>query len=156
MVVHTHIPLWFLINNLMSLTCDRSVVFSGTLVSSINKTDCHDITRILLKVALNTINQPITWIPPLANHLKFKHQVHGPYKAGQVWFWTFNTFSILELFIPLFSLAGYGGICPNTFFHSFYLFFSQKLYICYEEKLNLLSKIIVFDNIYFPLVNNNF
>jgi hypothetical protein len=27
-------------------------------VSSINKTDRHDITEILLKVALNTINQP--------------------------------------------------------------------------------------------------
>jgi hypothetical protein len=29
----------------------------GTLVSSTNKTDCHDITEILLKVVLNTINQ---------------------------------------------------------------------------------------------------
>jgi hypothetical protein len=29
----------------------------GTSVSSINKTDHHDITEILLKVALNTINQ---------------------------------------------------------------------------------------------------
>jgi len=27
----------------------------GTLISSTNKTDCHDITEILLKVALNTI-----------------------------------------------------------------------------------------------------
>jgi hypothetical protein len=30
----------------------------GTLVSSTKKTDHHDITEILLKVALNTINQP--------------------------------------------------------------------------------------------------
>jgi len=29
---------------------------SGTPVSSTNRTDCHDITEILLKVALNTIN----------------------------------------------------------------------------------------------------
>ena len=29
----------------------------GTLVSSANKTDCHDITEILLEVVLNTINQ---------------------------------------------------------------------------------------------------
>jgi hypothetical protein len=29
----------------------------GTPVSSNNKTDCHDITEILLKVALNTIKQ---------------------------------------------------------------------------------------------------
>jgi hypothetical protein len=33
------------------------VVFSATPVSSTNKTDRHDITEILLKVALNTINQ---------------------------------------------------------------------------------------------------
>jgi hypothetical protein len=31
---------------------------SGTPVSSTNNTDCHDITEILLKVALNTITHP--------------------------------------------------------------------------------------------------
>jgi hypothetical protein len=31
-------------------------VFSGYSGFSTNKTDCHDITEILLKVALNTIN----------------------------------------------------------------------------------------------------
>jgi hypothetical protein len=31
----------------------------GTLVSSTNKFDRHNITEILLKVALNTINQTI-------------------------------------------------------------------------------------------------
>jgi hypothetical protein len=31
------------------------VVFSGFPVSSINETDSHDITEILLKLALNTI-----------------------------------------------------------------------------------------------------
>jgi hypothetical protein len=35
--------------------CQRLAV---TPVSSTNKTDCHDITEILLKMALNTINQP--------------------------------------------------------------------------------------------------
>jgi len=30
----------------------------GTSVSSTNKTDRHDMTEILLKVSLNTINQP--------------------------------------------------------------------------------------------------
>jgi len=33
--------------------------FPGTPVSSTNKTDSHDITEILLKVALNTINQTL-------------------------------------------------------------------------------------------------
>ena len=38
------------------MTCDRSVVFPGTPVSSTNKTDRHDIiTEILLKVTLNTL-----------------------------------------------------------------------------------------------------
>ena len=39
----------------LSLTCDMSVVFSGTLVSSPTKTDRHGVTEILLKVALNII-----------------------------------------------------------------------------------------------------
>jgi len=34
--------------------------FPGTLVSSTNKTNCHDIAEILLKVALNTITIIIT------------------------------------------------------------------------------------------------
>jgi len=34
----------------------------GTPVSSTNKTARHDITEILLKVAWNTINQPIYWM----------------------------------------------------------------------------------------------
>jgi hypothetical protein len=34
------------------------VFFPGTLVSTTNKTDRHDVTEIFLKVALNIINQP--------------------------------------------------------------------------------------------------
>jgi hypothetical protein len=37
------------------VTCGRSVVFSGYSGSSTNKTDHHDITEILMKVALYTI-----------------------------------------------------------------------------------------------------
>jgi hypothetical protein len=44
----------------LSVTCGRSVVFSGTLVSSTNKTDGHDVTEMLLKVVLNTITQTLT------------------------------------------------------------------------------------------------
>ena len=40
------------------MTCDRSVVFSG-YSSFLNYTDRHDIAEILLKVALDTINQSI-------------------------------------------------------------------------------------------------
>jgi hypothetical protein len=38
----------------------------GTLVSSTNKRDCHDITEILLKVALNTIT-PLSEYPKIQN-----------------------------------------------------------------------------------------
>jgi hypothetical protein len=38
----------------LSVACGRLVVFST------NKTDCHVITEILLKVALNTINYDMT------------------------------------------------------------------------------------------------
>ena len=37
----------------LSVACDKSVVFST------NKTDRYDKTEVLLKVALNTINQQI-------------------------------------------------------------------------------------------------
>jgi len=40
--------------DVVSSNLDRSTVFSG---SSINKTDRHDITEILFKVALKTIKQ---------------------------------------------------------------------------------------------------
>jgi hypothetical protein len=36
-------------------SCSKKVVSLSSSVSSTNKTDCHDITEILLKVALNTI-----------------------------------------------------------------------------------------------------
>jgi hypothetical protein len=41
----------------LRVTCDRSVLFPDLPVSSTNQTDHHDITEILLKVALNTIKQ---------------------------------------------------------------------------------------------------
>jgi len=51
----------------LSVTCDRSIVFSGY---STNKTDRHDITEMLLKVALNTIKQ--TNILDETGFLKYK------------------------------------------------------------------------------------
>jgi len=44
------------------VTCDRSVVFSGTPVSYTNRTDRYEITKILLKVALSTIYQTKPYI----------------------------------------------------------------------------------------------
>ena len=36
--------------------CQVWLFYLGTAVSSTNKTDCHDIAEILLKVAFSTIN----------------------------------------------------------------------------------------------------
>jgi hypothetical protein len=47
----------------------------GTPVSSTNKTDCHDITDILLKVALNTIKQT-------NNQTCIKRSLLGQRKSG--------------------------------------------------------------------------
>jgi hypothetical protein len=49
----------------------------GTPVSSTNKTDRHDITEILLKVALNTITQPLVTSSELlflVKHNRICHQ----------------------------------------------------------------------------------
>jgi hypothetical protein len=56
----------------------------GTLVSSTNKTDNHDITEILLKVALNTINQT------------------KPYKHDIFYKCIHSMLSVLEVFTILF------------------------------------------------------
>ena len=50
--------------SIMSVTCSKSVVFSGYPFSSTNKTDRHDITEIKLKVLLNTIILPHTHPSP--------------------------------------------------------------------------------------------
>jgi hypothetical protein len=48
----------------LSVTCDRSMVFFGYSCFPTNKTGCHDITEILLKVTLSTITLTLltgTW-----------------------------------------------------------------------------------------------
>jgi hypothetical protein len=59
------------------VTCGRLVVFSGYSGFLPNKTDRHDITEILLKVALNTINHKpdrITPITPMDTHTYLQRQ----------------------------------------------------------------------------------
>jgi len=62
----------------------------GPPVSSTNKTDCHDITERLLKVALNTINQtkprmffPFDFNGSLKNQvLPITSKISGPYDVN--------------------------------------------------------------------------
>ena len=46
-----------IIRSSLSVTCNKSVIFSGSSGFPSNKTDRHDITEILLKVALHPIIQ---------------------------------------------------------------------------------------------------
>jgi hypothetical protein len=41
---------------------NKNIMYHGNPVFSTDKTDCHDITEILLEVALNTISQPKQYI----------------------------------------------------------------------------------------------
>jgi hypothetical protein len=54
--IQTHI--YQIITEVCQLLATGRWFSPGTPVSSTNKTDYHDITEILLKVDLNTINQP--------------------------------------------------------------------------------------------------
>ena len=56
----------------------------GTPVSSINKTDRHYITKILLKVALNTINTNPTYIDK-RNSSNAVHQTSRPLSDMTIW-----------------------------------------------------------------------
>ena len=51
----------------------------GTLVTSNNKTDCHDITEVVLKVALNTINSQIQCNLPNRKQFTLHHIYYQPY-----------------------------------------------------------------------------
>jgi hypothetical protein len=54
------------------VTCDRSGFSPGTPVSSTNKTDRYDIAEILLKVALNTMNQTMPCTTELLLIIQFE------------------------------------------------------------------------------------
>jgi hypothetical protein len=81
----------------LSVTCDRSVVFSGTPVSSINKTDRHDITEILLKVALNTITLTPNQMN-LVNSLKTHRLATIIHKTTQL-LYMYNKYNSINIYI---------------------------------------------------------
>ena len=90
------------------MVCIGWLFSPGTPVSSTNKTDCHNITEILLKVVLNTIYQP-------TNQFLRQNGV-GPWKFTIIfstWTWSISaSFIILQKLICLFSfIAWYHSPC---------------------------------------------
>jgi hypothetical protein len=55
------------------------VVFSEYSVDSTNKTDCHKIAEILLKVALNTVSIGILFSKTYMGSCKGKKKIHTTY-----------------------------------------------------------------------------
>jgi hypothetical protein len=83
----------------LSVTCNRSGQWfsPGTPVSYTNKTDCHDITDILLKMALNTIN--------LNQSLNTMYE-YVKYKTVNGISWTLNwrEIDLFEFFVVIWEL----------------------------------------------------
>ena len=87
------------------MTCERSWFSLSISVTSTNKTDRHDITKILLKVALNTINQT------KPNHLNKYNPRHNS-EIGQSlssfdkkW-WHFNVSGLSSDFVEVHIICG--------------------------------------------------
>ena len=77
----------------------------GIPVSSTDKTDCHDITEILLKVLLNTINQT-------------KPHLNSYFLASLLtWFYTFWLTNVLSIFnvLTIKSFKRISGSDPTDF-----------------------------------------
>jgi len=74
----------------------------GTLVSSANKTDCHDIAEILLKVALNTItltrarqNCPIITTSIISHYICVSHNFLPTVYYNAIFVYRFIVFKLV-------------------------------------------------------------
>ena len=78
----------------------------GTLVSSINKTDCHDIIEILLKPALNTITLTQYWYKTIYKFCFWEPWILSGkrYKRKMVYCNIFKIFPWFEQFQYIFIL----------------------------------------------------
>ena len=77
----------------------------GTPVSSTNRTDRHDITEILLKVALNTIKQT-NWFYLMMNRLKMSCCMVFYYENCSTHHDTFHFVNFLKNKNTIFTLTG--------------------------------------------------
>jgi hypothetical protein len=110
--------------NVMKFVSDLrqiEVFFSGTLVSSINKTDGHEIAEILFKMALNTINPN-----PSPNPLKFICHSH---------FW--RSYYSIGVFQQIYKLSSTFPLLKYLFFKFIPSIHSYIRFVYYVECLML-------------------
>ena len=106
----------------MSVTCCRSLVFSGYSGSYTNKTDCHDIVEILLKVALNTITLTL---------YKYSLFIHGCFLIEVlllVYKWLYLIHSKISPFIIMIFFPLHSRLKTCTFNNDLYIIHNN--YIC--------------------------
>ena len=105
----------------MQVTCDRW--FSpGTPISSTNKTDCHNITEILLTVALNTFNISVifvvfensTWLLSGQLYLKYCiHRNHACWSTCSYIGWMFHTWPSTKVLVDYIQILITGLLKTN-------------------------------------------
>ena len=119
----------------------------GTPVSSTNKTDSHDITEILLEVALNTINQTKTIILLNTKYTKMqkrKHKIENWMLLIKIWLklvfkifvFSFTDKTPVKFCVNSFnckSVLGHFYIITLTNYHNMYFVF--KLFKNVQSKL---------------------
>ena len=115
----------------------------GTLLSSTNKTDRHDINEILLKVALNTRNQTIKLLPK--NKCIF-------YKAAAYWWSTVSCCFILFcqfclMMGSMFLINRYWVSVPHCFIFREHWLFNYQVFksfgnICKKKKKKKMQNIV--------------
>jgi hypothetical protein len=125
--------------------CDQVCQWLATgrwfsLVSSTNKTDRHDITEILLKVALNTINQIKSDIKPAGDNFSCLN-------GCSIVFLSFNhlTITLFSLSINFIKFVWIISIytiqCTKTFILSNFNFCPLSWHFCSEANTNKIEKI---------------
>jgi hypothetical protein len=110
----------------LQVTCDRW--FSpGTPISSTNKTDCHNITEILLTVALNTFNISVifvvfensTWLLSGQLYLKYCiHRNHACWSTCSYIGWMFHTWPSTKVLVDYIQILITGPF-ENKFWNVF-------------------------------------
>ena len=107
-----------------------------SVVYTINKSDRHDITQILLKMALNTINLTNDWNTELSIQKQFVIAVHGRFSCNV-------SGLILLKHLPYFYLLITGFVTFSPFilahnvivFLSFGTFFTYTVTICHYKSV---------------------
>jgi hypothetical protein len=125
--------------------CGRSFFLPGTPVSSTNKTDCHNITEILLKVALNIIILILflhrQYEHPLAKQMRVKTS-HTSFSSGNrsLFIYFRVSLSLLKMLDQLLCNGCFDVLVNDHAYTSDSLNFSDLLHLHQTQKIESYAK----------------